>query len=543
MDLGFRQCARGRVEQRPAQVEVVARELEIEEGRFPFLVLRRGRQHVVGKACRFGHGDVDHDHGIERAQRLAKARGFRQRMRRVRALDQHAAIAVGVIAEDLLRDDVARYQATDDRRAGHRAALAGGAAAEQALDRRGNVLRAALREIAGQQPEQLFQVADERGVAVHLHAEVLEAGHAAGSGDAPRREPHLFLGDAAGRARGGDRYGREPLGEGLDARGACRDPAGVRQSFLPQHAEHRVQQPGVGAGPGLQVDVGQLGRLGAHRIDHDQRACRVAGDLAQRDACTRDAVRLPGVLAQEDRHLAVLEIGANAIAEQASVDPELPGLLLRQRVGAVARAECAPGRGGIGARQVIALSAAAVIEDARTGMTLAQRREAGRDLANGGIPVDGLEAAVVAPAQRLRDAVGPVLVVIEPARLLAQVAPRRGVRLVAAGAHDMAPVVAAELHFHAAVALAEYAGGLLPVIAHGVGLLRGLRVSEHRDRTLSTVANADAPRHRTRRALAGRAGSEHHLGSEFDHPVRRKAEVAGRALGLAHHPAEQCAAP
>lgn len=107
-----------------------------------------------------------------------------------------------------------------------------------------------------------------------------------------------------------------------------------------------------------------------------------------------------------------------------------------------------------------------------TGMAFTQRREAAATSRTAVSQSMGSKL----PSSRWRSGwvirSGPFLVVIEPARLLAQVAPRRRVRLVAARAHDMAPVVAAELHLDAAVALAEYAGGLLPVIAHRVGLLR-----------------------------------------------------------------------
>ena len=101
----------------------------------------------------------------------------------------------------------------------------------------------------------------------------------------------------------------------------------------------RGEAPGVGAGPDLEVEVGQLGRLGAPRIDDDQRPRRVAGDLLQRRAGVGEAVGLPRVLADEDGDLGVLEVAAGVSAEHLGVDPELAGLLLGQRARPEARAE------------------------------------------------------------------------------------------------------------------------------------------------------------------------------------------------------------
>ena len=102
----------GGVEQRPAQVEDVAGELEVEERRLPLLELGRGRQHVVGEPRRLGHGDVDDD---ERARATPSASRMRwrvgERVRGVAALDDHRPVAGGVVGEDLLGDHVARHEA------------------------------------------------------------------------------------------------------------------------------------------------------------------------------------------------------------------------------------------------------------------------------------------------------------------------------------------------------------------------------------------------------------------------------------------------
>ena len=83
-----------------------------------------------------------------------------------------------------------------------------------------------------------------------------------------------------------------------------------------------------------------------------------------------------------------------------------------------------------------------------------------------------LERPVRAPAQRRRQAIRAVLIAIQPVRLLAGVAARRRMRLVAAHLHQMPPVLPAEHHLEAAVALAKDAGRPLPgaVTRHAISL-------------------------------------------------------------------------
>ena len=89
--------------------------------------------------------------------------------------------------------------------------------------------------------------------------------------------------------------------------------------------------------------------------------------------------------------------------------------------------------------------------------------EALGDLGDRGVPVDLLVAAVGASAHRGGQPAAVVLVVIEPQRLVAGVALRRRMLLVAA---DLGERAALELHDDAAVALAQDAGGRLPFTGH-----------------------------------------------------------------------------
>jgi hypothetical protein len=119
----------------------------------------------------------------------------------------------------------------------------------------------------------------------------------------------------------------------------CPQEGVVDEVFLDDDAEDAGQAPGVGAGADLQVDVGQIRRLGAHRIDDDHAAGGVSGDLLEHRAGAGNAVGLPGILAQEDRHFGVFEVAGGVAAGQVRVDPTLAGLLLGERIGAVAGAQ------------------------------------------------------------------------------------------------------------------------------------------------------------------------------------------------------------
>ena len=93
------------------------------------------------------------------------------------------------------------------------------------------------------------------------------------------------------------------------------------------------------------------------------------------------------------------------------------------------------------AAEVVPLAAAAVVDDRLAAVGVADRAEAGGDLADRGVPVDLLERAVGPPAQRVQHPLAAaVLVVVEPQRLLARVALRRGMGLVAADPLEVPPV-------------------------------------------------------------------------------------------------------
>jgi hypothetical protein len=112
-------------------MECVVRELEVEERRLCFLVLRCSGKDVVGQSRGFGHRDVDHHHQLQGAERLAARSGIRQGMSGVAAFDDHRAESVRVIAQNFLGYDVARDQSADDRGAGNRCPADVGGVPEQ----------------------------------------------------------------------------------------------------------------------------------------------------------------------------------------------------------------------------------------------------------------------------------------------------------------------------------------------------------------------------------------------------------------------------
>src|SRR5262245_19939742 len=212
------------------------------------------------------------------------------------------------------------------------------------------------------------------------------------------------------------------------------------------------------------MEVGELGRLGPPWVDDDERAGGVFCDVAQREPRVRKAVRLPRVLADEDGDFTVLEVAADGRAQHQAIDPRFAGFLLRDRARPELRAERAQRRRAVEAAEVVSLPAAAVVQDRLAAVRVPHGREPPGDLGHRGVPVDLLERAVRATAQRMEHALAPtVLIVIEAKGLLTGIALRAGMRLVAPDLLKTATVLTAELDQDAAVALAEDARRRFPV--------------------------------------------------------------------------------
>jgi len=108
----------------------------------------------------------------------------------------------------------------------------------------------------------------------------------------------------------------------------------------------------------------------------------------------------------------------------------------------------------VGAAEVVALTATAVVQDLVTAVGVGDRLEPRGDLGNRGVPVDFLEGPVRPAPHRRGQATAIVLVVVQAQCLVAGVPTRRGVVLVAADAGQGAVL---DLHHDAAVAFTQKA--------------------------------------------------------------------------------------
>ncbi len=324
------------------------------------------------------------------------------------------------------------------------------------------VLSAAFGEVAGQDPQQLVQIGAQRAVRRLLDTEILEHRYARRGADPTSGRAQQGLVDAAALRVVGDRHVGEHRTDGVRAVDAVGKKLLVAELFLDQYRGQRCKAPRIGAGAHAEMEVGQFRGIGDHRIDHDHRSRGILCDLVEHDPGPRKALRHPGILADEHRHLGVFELPAGVAAVEVCVHPVLTGLLLRQRIRAVPRSDRLQERATVGATEMVALTAATVIEDLVATVLVSDLRESLGDLGNRGVPVDLLVTAVGASAQWRRQPVAAVLVVVEPKGLVARVALRSGMLLVTA---DLDQPAVVDLHDDTAVALAQDAGRRLPLRA------------------------------------------------------------------------------
>ena len=202
-----------------------------------------------------------------------------------------------------------------------------------------------------------------------LDPEVLEDRHALRGRDAPRDRADVGLGnagDGAARRRpaiaanSSRRLVARPCASSRNARSTRSSSTSTARSA----ARHQASVPGLD----LEVEVGELGRLGAARIDHDNARAGIVRDLLEHDAGTREAVRLPRVLADEHRHLGVLEVAAWCGTRAPKSWPSTQNSPVFSCASAFERVHAADRgaqRRAVAAAEVVPLPAAAVIEDRR----------------------------------------------------------------------------------------------------------------------------------------------------------------------------------
>ena len=111
---------------------------------------------------------------------------------------------------------------------------------------------------------------------------------------------------------------------------------------LEDDRQHRGQQEGVRAGAKRQVEIGDVRDLRAPRVDHDHAAAGRPSDLVHLVPRPLEAVRHPGIAPEHHEQVGVLDVlrrVAELVAEEPPVHPEVAGLLLRERVEVLVRAE------------------------------------------------------------------------------------------------------------------------------------------------------------------------------------------------------------
>ena len=327
-----------RLEQRVAQVERVARELEVEERRLGLLELARGRQDVVGEARGLGHRDVDHDDEVERLERLA-----------------HAPESASECAGLMLSTIIARKRSGWSVRIssgmtlhGMRPPITGAPVtgvrptrgpAEQRAEPRVQVLAAGLGEVAGEDPEQLVEVGAQRAVRAPAGRRGPRTPRrSARCRCGARRRADELLVDAAARGRSrrsGRRRALERIAPApVDVRGdevLVDEPSWT--SMAASAARHQASAPGrtrrwKSASFAVSVTTGSMTiieRCGSLAISFS--TMRARGKLCD----------IHGFLPMNTDDLGVLELAARVAAEELRVDPGLAGLLLGERVRAVAR--------------------------------------------------------------------------------------------------------------------------------------------------------------------------------------------------------------
>ena len=169
-------------------------------------------------------------------------------------------------------------------------------------------------------------------------------------------------------------------------------------------------------------DIGGFGSTG---INDDQLACGILADLIEMIARIREAMRDPGIGTDDKQEIAMMHVFgsvARLAAEHVAIDPEVAGFFLRKGVENAARTQRAQQSTGVGAAGVIALSATAVKGDSLAAISVDDVAQPLRDFCDRHVPLDFIEAAVRATAQRGREPIPVMRIIWNPGRLVAQVA-------------------------------------------------------------------------------------------------------------------------
>ena len=161
---------------------------------------------------------------------------------------------------------------------------------------------------------------------------------------------------------------------------------------------------------------------------------------AQGVAGVGNAMRLIRIGADEQHVVGVFDIFggmAGLVTKEATVDPEVAGLFLRQRRIDEAALHRLVQLLAVHATQMVALATATVKGKGRSAMLLADCRQAPCNLVQRLVPADANEAAVGLTLQGVPQAILMMLIVFQTGRFLADVPPGYRMFLVAANAREL----------------------------------------------------------------------------------------------------------
>ena len=202
----------------------------------------------------------------------------------------------------------------------------------------------------------------------------------------------------------------------------------VIQVFLDEHVRHAQQKRDVGARRDGNPVVGEDAAVVETRVHDDHAGAGLGGGGQALHGRGADAVAVAAP--DEHDHLRVAEVGG----EVGCADGQLVGALLRQVARGRMRVHVGRAERMHEALGVLLARRTRVLDDAeRLGAVLRDDvLHALADFSEGGVPVDGLERAVVLAAQRLRHALVGVCHLGQAVAAPADVALRVGVHVAAA---------------------------------------------------------------------------------------------------------------
>jgi hypothetical protein len=192
-----------------------------------------------------------------------------------------------------------------------------------------------------------------------------------------------------------------------------------------KRGQQRAKEKRVGTGTNREMQIRHFGGFGSPGINDDQLACGILADLIEMIARIGEAVRDPGICTDDKQEIAVMHVlggVARLAAEHVAIDPEVAGFFLRKGVEDAARTQRAQQSIGVGAAGVVALPATAVKGYTLAAIPVYDVSQPLRDFCDRHVPLDFIEAAVRATAQRGREPIPVTRIIWNPGRFVAQIA-------------------------------------------------------------------------------------------------------------------------